>query len=293
MAYENHKMNKGFVSLLFAGFLFGTFGIWIRFLSRELTTFQQIMLRNLISLLIMLPIAVIVGKKFSLGKHKMELFFFGLSFPLLAVFFVMAMLYTKIGIAIFTFFASALLFSLFIGSFFFKEQITLVKTIAILIVDFSLGLFAFPMGKNFLNLGFIYALIAGFLSTLNASFKKHLKNKIYRLHLLIIQMSGGLIGVSFLMLLKNESFTPNLSTENLFIVLLFGLIFLSAQYLHTVGMQNIDLNLGTIVSSSEMIFATIFAALVFQEYLSLKEIVGSGLILLGIIIPNLPKVKLT
>lgn len=147
-------MNKGFLSLLTAGFLFGTFGIWIRFLSRELTTFQQIMLRNLISLLIILPIAVIVGKKFSLGKNKRELFFFGLGFPLLAIFFVMAMLYTKIGIAIFTFFASALLFSLFIGSFFFKEKITSIKIIAILMVVGGLGLFAFPPGKNFLNLGF-------------------------------------------------------------------------------------------------------------------------------------------
>lgn len=136
-------------------------------------------------------------------------------------------------------------------------------------------------------------MIAGFLSTLNASFKKHLKDKIYRLHLLIIQMSSGLIGVSLLMLFKNESFTPGLSIENVFIVLLFGVIFLGAQYLHTVGMQNIDLNLGTIVSSSEMIFATIFAALVFQEYLNLKEIAGSGLILLGIIIPNLSKLKYT
>lgn len=291
MAYENNKMNKGFLSLLTAGFLFGTFGIWIRFLSRELTTFQQIMLRNLISLLIMLPIAVIVGRKFSPGKHRRELFFFGLGFPLLAIFFVMAMLYAKIGIAIFTFFASSLFFSLLIGSFFFKEKITSIKMIAILMVVGGLGLFAFPLGKNFLNLGFLYALIAGFLSTLNASFKKHLKDKIYRLHLLIIQMSSGLIGVSLLMLLKNESFTPKLGTENLFIVLLFGVIFLGAQYLHTVGMQNIDLNLGTIVSSSEMIFATVFAALVFHEYLSLKEIFGSGLILLGIIVPNLTKIK--
>jgi drug/metabolite transporter (DMT)-like permease len=63
---------------------------------------------------------------------------------------------------------------------------------------------------------------------------------------------------------------------------------MSVSFLTLIGFQNFDLNLGTIIISSELIFAPIFAALAFHEYPSANEIFGGLFIALSIILSNLP-----
>lgn len=46
---NNEKQFKGFLFLLTAGAIFGTFGIFIRILGKELSSFQQIAFRNIIA----------------------------------------------------------------------------------------------------------------------------------------------------------------------------------------------------------------------------------------------------
>lgn len=79
----------------------------------------------------------------------------------------------------------------------------------------------------------------------------------------------------------------------MFVVLIFGLLLMLVHFLCTVGFQNFDLNLGTIVMSSEMIFTVIFGMIVFAEFPTILEIIGGIFISLSIVISNLKLTRRT
>lgn len=96
---------KGFVSLLAAGAIFGSFGIWTRILSKELSAYQQLTIRHMASLVIALIIVFILKQKINFTKiNKRHLLAYAFFYPITSVFFVLAILYTKISVATFAFY---------------------------------------------------------------------------------------------------------------------------------------------------------------------------------------------
>jgi drug/metabolite transporter (DMT)-like permease len=74
---------------------------------------------------------------------------------------------------------------------------------------------------------------------------------------------------------------------SLFAGVTYGFFSIAVAFLTLVGFQDFDLNLGTIVLSSELFFATIAGLLLFHEYPTQNEVTGSALIILAIIILNI------
>jgi drug/metabolite transporter (DMT)-like permease len=137
-------MNKklaGFSSLLAAGITFGSFGIWIRLLSQELTIYQQIVFRNAIAMIFAIGIIVIIGKGFSADFRKVKksnLFLYGLTVPLAVIFYNIAILNIKIAVTTFAFFIGSILFSWIFSVVFFKEKITTLKVLSLISVVIGL-----------------------------------------------------------------------------------------------------------------------------------------------------------
>ena len=74
---------------MLAGVIFGSFGIWIRFLSQELTIYQQIVFRNVLAMVFAIGI-IVIGKRFLADFAKVKkshLFFYGLTVPLSVIFY--------------------------------------------------------------------------------------------------------------------------------------------------------------------------------------------------------------
>ncbi|MCL5091096.1 MAG: DMT family transporter [Patescibacteria group bacterium] len=279
---------KSFFALLASGIIFGTFGIWIRLLNKELTTYQQITTRSFIGFFFAVIIAFLLKQRLSLNKvNKLHLFGYLFFSPLDGIFFVLAMLNTKIVTAIFAFYASALLSSFFIGKIFFKEKITSVKFFSLLLTVLGLFLLSYPFSLVNFNLGFLFGIISGFFDTGVNVFRKLLSGKVERFVLAGMQMFVVAVVTLLLMGVINQALPVNISISTLIVVLIFGFLLMSISFLTLVGFQNFDLNLGTIVISSELVFAPIFAAIAFREYPTIKEILGGFLIAFSILVPNL------
>lgn len=279
---------KGFFSLLTAGLIFGSFGILVRILNLELSSFQQIFFRNFVSFSFAILIIFIFKRKISFKNvSKLNILLFGISLPLTIVFYTIAILKTKIIIAIASLYIGSIIFSLLLGMIFFKEKITFQKIFAIIFAVIGLIYFALPFSLNSFNIGLIYGVLSGFMDVTSNSFKKHLSGKLDRFGLIAIQMFGGIVISLILMFYSKTLYVPEMSTLTIFIGVFFGFLLLTINYLLLVGFSNFDLNLGTIVMSSELAFASIFAFLLYKEAPSKNELIAVVFIILSIIVSNL------
>lgn len=279
---------KGFLSLLLAGFLFGIFGVLVRILNSELSNYQQIFFRSVVGLILASLIICILKRKISFKNISLiNLFFFAISLPLSIIFYTLAILKTKIMLAVATLFLGSILFSLISGVLFFKEKITVKKILAILTSILALYYFTIPFSLTNINIGLIFGILSGFADALSNSFKKHLGGKADRFLLIAVQMVGTII-VSFILMSYTKTLTfPQISPYIFIIGLLFGLGLLVNNYLMLIGFGNFDLNLGTIILSSELLFASFFGYLFYKEVPTLNELIGGGLIAFAIIIVHL------
>ena len=288
-----NKTSIGFSSLFITGILFGTYGVWIRILNRELSTYQQIALRFFIGLILVSILILLKRKKRNFSNlPKLKLILMGLIFPIGIILFNFAMLGTKLSIATAGFYLGVVLLSLFVGIIFFNEKLNGRKVLGLLFALGGLAILMLPFDINDLNLGFVYGVGSGVAYGITNSFKKNLKDKVDRHFLVAITALGTTLFMLFLMFLNGETVLPSVSGYVLFVGFIFAIIIMLAEYLTVVGFQNYDLNLGSIVLAAELIFASLFGYFLFQESLTTTEIIGSVCILLAIVVPNLQFKKL-
>ena len=279
---------KGFVSLLSAGFIFGIFGILVRLLNSELTNYQQIFFRSVVGFILATAIITFFKRKISFKNISLiNLILFAVSLPLTIIFYTLSILKTKIILAVATLYLGSILFSLISGILFFKEKLTVKKGLAIVASILALYYFTIPFSLTNINIGLVFGVLSGFTDALSNSFKKHLGGKVDRFLLIAIQMMGTII-VSFALVFYTKTLTiPQISPFIFGIGLLFGFFLMLNNYLMLVGFHNFDLNLGTIVLSSELLFASIFGYLFYKEIPTFNELIGGGLIAFSVIIAHL------
>lgn len=63
-----HKI-KGFLALLTAGLLFGSMGVMIRTLSIQLSVYQQIFLRNIVALVLVICVTAVTRARWTLRTN--------------------------------------------------------------------------------------------------------------------------------------------------------------------------------------------------------------------------------
>lgn len=279
---------KGFFALLATGLIFGSFGIWVRFLSQDLTAFQQIAFRNSLAFLFTILLSIILRQSFSIrNAPKKFLLLFGVSFGLGSVFYTLSILNGSISSAIFAFYVGSLVVSFIIGHTLFKEKITLMKIAALCLVTIGIVIYVYPFSSKGNVLGLLFGFLSGSLDTIANSCRKYFHGKVNRLTLVLIQVLSGVGIAGVLILFSQQASLPNLTLFSWLIGGIFGLLLASISYLLLVGFQNFDLNLGTVVVSSELCWAILFAFLIYHEQPKFTELVGSGFILASIIFLNI------
>ncbi len=281
---------SGYISLLLVGIFFGISGPLAKYLSSWTNAYQAVALRFGIALLF----AMLTGfftKSEAKSKSKLKLFdtsLFALSFPLSTIFFTLAVFNTKISLAIFSFYIANLVSSFILGRIFFKEKVDKQKTISLLLILISLGFFTNITSNFSIDLGFIYGLVSGILQTITSIFQKRLVG-INRLSLVKIQTFTGLVFAIIFMYFTSSLSFPILPINGIVIATLYGLLFLIISYLLLIGFQKTDINIGSMLVSTELLFGPLFAYLMFKESLTTPEIVGSILVIIAVININRKK----
>jgi len=205
----------------------------------------------------------------------------------------LALIQTKIIIALFGIYAGSIITSLLIGKIVFKEKFPLTKKIALFLTFLGLGLFLYPFSLANINLGLIFGLLCGLIDGITNAFRKSFA-KTDKFFVVFLTMLGGIAISGFLSLISDQNplFLTQLSTFALTIGIFFGMLLFSVNYLLLIGFQNFDLNLGTIIISSELFFGLLLGIIFYREIPNLNEFIGGSLIILAIIVSNLNLFKI-
>lgn len=99
-------------------------------------------------------------------------------------------------------------------------------------------------------------------------------------------------GLSFVGLILAGDFGFHASLKSILAVLYLGVVSTTITYLlQTVSQKYVDETKSAIILSLEAVFGTIFSVILLQEQVTVRMILGSGLILMAVIVSQLPSVR--
>lgn len=210
--------------------------------------------------------------------------FLGIAFSGVVLFFTASIQKTSIANAMFTFYAGTMISSFIFGSLFFKETVTKRKIIAILMALAGLAMYSGAIYAG--TIGVILGVLAGISDGFGNIFRKKLKGADH-LEVLRIQFIVGTIFCSMVMLASGEKIIKHASLSVSLATILFSVVILIAALLVLYGFQHFDINIGTVILSSEIVSAALLAYIFYGEVPAINETIG-GLFILAAAIASVP-----
>lgn len=249
--------------------------------------FTQVLVRQLIITLIAFLVLLWRGEKIWISNEKRLLvIIFGLISFVNALTFTISANLIKVSNTVFFVNTGSLIGSLILGMLVFKEGFSIAKGLLLSLCLAGLVIFTYPIQLDASLLGILLGLAAGLTDALSNSLKKYLKN-ISRMVLLfnqfVVSMGFGLL----ILPLTQETIIKGVSASSIIFALIFGLALLVVGNATIYGFQNFDLNLGSIVLASELIFSLIISAIFLGEFPTVNEIIGGILIMTAIVLINI------
>ncbi len=268
----------GPVSLLIVGLLYGLSAVIAKYLSRFIDTYQVIEYRFGIAFIAAVLILILSKKrpKFKQVDPKV-LTAFVITFPASAILFTLSVFHASVALAVFSFYTANLVAQFIIGKLYFNEKVDMMKGIAILASLASLVAFTNPFSHFTVTLGLVFGLAAGMIQGIASSFQKLLSRSTDKTSLLILQTLAGVVMAAVILSLTGKSLVPSLDGFAWFNAAVLGLSMLAIMYLFLVGYKYTNLNIGSILVSSELFFGPFFAFLLLSEHIAANVLVGGVL----------------
>ncbi len=277
---------KAQLALLGGGIFFGISSPLARAMGRWLQPFSVVFIRFLFAL----PFAIgffLRGERVGKGPFK-KLTFFALLFPVSVCLYTFSLFYTKVSIAIFSFYIANLIASILIGMFFNKEKLSGRRLFGFVITIIAVIVLTNPFQGFVMSTGMLLGYLSGIFQSIASLYQKRLSQYVNEKTLALTQVVGGLfVGLVSILFIKDRSIFA-ITPHGLLLGLLFGFLFFLINYLMIYGFKYADIGIGTILLSSELIFGPIAAFIIFGETLSGLEILGGALIACAVVMVSLP-----
>ncbi len=269
---------KGNAALFAVGFLFSASTPLARLLGVFLTPFGVIGSRYLFALPLSLLSIIAKKEKLSFGTAAQRpLLLYSLLFPLSGIFFVLAVFYTKISLAIFAFYIANLLSSLVVGKLLHREQFDVAKKVAFVLSILAVFIFTRPFDGFAFDFGMILGYVSGILQTAASHYQKKHSAIFSDSAFALVHIVGGIVlgfGIAFSI---GDFGIFSLPAYALALAVLYGFSLFLISYLFVYGYERADIGTGTLLTSSELVFGPIIAYLVFAETLGFPELFGGAL----------------
>ncbi len=274
-------MNKeriGMLEVFVSSLLFGLIPIFVR-LDDSLGAFNLSFFRVVvaaISLFLFIRFSKI--KLSSLKQETGKLLFFGVFHGLIIIGYFFAIKYLSISSAVLLLYSCSI-WGVVFSYLILKEKIKKKSWFALIIA--LIGVFLIISPKSFFLkesiIGSISGLIAGALAglvyTLSKILKKHDK--------VSLTFWQNLIAIPFLFPLILIEF-PQFTLKSLGVVVVLGTVCTAIPFVLIFrGFQKIPIQKGSVLILLDLVFAIIFASILFKEVPSLMEVIGGILILIG------------
>lgn len=280
------REHKGAFALLLAGFMYALQAIFPKYLSSFLGPYETITLRFLVAFIIVGMIVIITKKKISFNysnTHKKNLVVYALAFPVSAVLFTLAVFYTKVSLAIFSFYIANVVSSFIVGYLFLGERFTVNRTVALVLSLLALVCFTNPFVGFSVDIGFLIGLFSGIVQTVAVINQKKVSVG-SATNLVVFQTAvSTIVGILIILVTKSSIHITNLPPLGILISVLYGASFAAVSYLMVYGFRNAKLSIGTVMVSSELFFGPLLAFFIFAEHLSVLQLLGGFFTILAIV----------
>lgn len=282
---QKSKMTLGGTeALLGAAFLFAATNVLVREMADMWGDQAQVAARFALVWLILVVFAHIKkGTKSVIPRSKIMI---AMGYSIIAaigiLFFTLSVQKTTIANTLFTSNATELFVAFFLGTLLLKEKLTIRKLFAIGLALAGLVLYSDSILVG--SAGIIFGLLGGATTALSNLLAKKLKGVDLSA---IMRMQFGL-GTMFMIVLT-LLFSPHdiirtISVEGIVATILFALILIAATRLVLYGFQHSDINIASVILSSQLAFGVLLGFFVYQELLAINEIVSGLLILCAAIV---------
>ncbi|MBN1331771.1 DMT family transporter [Candidatus Dojkabacteria bacterium] len=283
---------RGFLSLLCAAFIFSFFGVFVRELDKMFGEFAQVGGRLLVAFLVV--VALVIYNKISLQVKKKDRFLlmiFAFAFPLSIIFWTYGVVEEKASNVLFALYFGDIITALLIGTMFYKEKINFQKWIGIIMACIGLGFFVYPFDINGLSIGLLFGLFSGIADAVSNSLRKKLGH-IKRQSLLFFQYSVGAILMLLLGVLSGQEMIGDFHLSSVAVIVLFGICLVFIGNLTIYGFNHFDVNVGTIILATELMFALVINYIFLHESPTISELAGGIMIFFAANIVNVDLKKL-
>lgn len=282
------KNLSGISSLLTATFIYGFFGILSRLIGFSIPLFYQTGLRAILAALIIL-VLIYFWKAWQKLNNKDLIWiivrsFFG--FIAIVAFFV-AVNYMQLGTVYFIFYAGSTLGGYILGKILFKENLTILKIISLILSLFGLYLI-YSLSIDTSKIYFaLLSLLSGVSTALWNTLSKKIGHAYSALQLSFMDnLIGGILALIVSVVLKESWLIPTINSA-WGVNALFACLYVLTGQLVIFGFRRMDAQIGSLVMLTEVIFGLVLGLIFYQEIVAPMTILGGGLILAAIILPEL------
>ncbi len=289
-------MNKKLLGtnyILLSALFFGSYGVWSRMMIGSFGEFSQAWTRGLILMI------VVIALNFKLKflkrieqKDKKWFLIIALAGGLNQAPYFYGFEHLTIGTATLLFYASLVVGGYVLGKIFFKEKMTLIKILSLVISIFGMGLiYGFALSPS----QFFPASMTVLSGIMGASAVILSKKLVGNYHELQIMLGYFFLQVVFnypLALLFNDSI-PALTLNLPWIGQLgYAAAMMIANMSVITGFKYLDASIGSLIGLVEILFGALFGLIIFGESLGAGVVAGGICIILAAALPSLAELKL-
>lgn len=280
--------SKGVFSLIMLSAVFAVMGVFGRYLSTDLSLFQQVYLRIFAALILSL---VFFKNKINLTKLKTvskkdwlllstrALFFYVIGIPL----FTLGVIHTKLGNV--AFIGSIPLVAVF-GVLLLGEKMTWKKLLLVTTAFIGVLLISVRDYSNLLSWGRgeFFTLVSAVFFSLSYIIRKRQSDNLNNQEITTVLFAISVPILFILSLILREG-VPVAALQSNILLAIVGAGFFNVinMFLTNYGFQKVEAILASNILTLESVFGVIFGFLLYQEIPFVKEIIGGILITLGVI----------
>jgi drug/metabolite transporter (DMT)-like permease len=273
---------KGAEALFVAAFSYALTGILVREVSPMWGDKAQVVARFAIVLVLLAVYNLWRRHKPAIPEGKLlSLLGLGLTFAIMVLLFTSAIGKTTVANVLFVFYATNMITAFLLGTLILKEVVSRNKLSALILALTGLAVYSGAIAAG--NLGITFSILAGVCGGSNSMFSKKLAG-VDRSIVLIIQYTIASLFSGLLLLISGDQVIRAASLHGVLLTILFALVIILGSYLTLYGFQNFDVNIGTVIMSTELVFAAVMAYFLFNEVPKVHELLGGVLIFTGSIV---------
>ena len=275
----NGEKKKGFFALLGAAILFGSTGAFVTTLGAVFTEPGQLIVRSAIAVAMVVALSRLLRMRFNIQRSQVKyLVAVGVLYAVSTSCFVYAVTSVKATTALFMLYVGVIIVTQVLGALLFREGFGRKNIIALILLAVAFLAYLQPFSSASLSVGLLVAFAGGAFEALSYVVRKA-RNDMTKESITAAQSLGGLaIGLVFLGLNAQSILHTTLTIPASLLMIVLGAIYVGIGYLITYGMRHYSLGMGSVVLSSDLLFAVGINTVFLRQAPTAFEAIGSMLL---------------